>query len=82
MNARSPGDEFQAAIEDRVFEDLHDTADEVCSLAVSIREAAFRRDDIFIRIYRVEFIRQARLLAGLIRDLAPLEGEKTEAEGR
>jgi hypothetical protein len=75
MNARSPDDEFQAAVEDRVLEDIYDTADEVRSLTISIREAAFRRDDIFIRIYRVEFIRQARLLAGLIRDLAPLEGE-------
>jgi hypothetical protein len=42
MNARSPGDEFQAAVEDRVLEDIYDTADEVRSLAVSIREAAFR----------------------------------------
>lgn len=60
---------------DRVFGDVHDTADELRSLAVSIREAAFRRDSAWLRIHRVEFTRQARLLAGLLKDLAPLEGE-------
>jgi hypothetical protein len=60
---------------DRVFTDIHDTADEIRSLSISIREAAFRRDTVFLRIYRVEFARQARLLVELIKDLAPLEGE-------
>jgi hypothetical protein len=65
---------------DRVFTDIHDMADEHRSLTISVREAAFRRDAAFLRIYRVEFIRQARLLAGLIGDLAPLEGEKARAK--
>ena len=69
-------------VEDRIFEDIHDTADLIRSLAIGIREAAYRRDDIFIRIYRAEFREQAVLLLGLIKDLAPLEGEKTEAKGK
>jgi hypothetical protein len=48
--------------------------DEHRSLSISIREAAFRRDAAFLRIYRVEFIRQARLVSGLINDLKPLAG--------
>jgi hypothetical protein len=60
---------------DRVFTDIHDTADELRSLAVSIREDAFRRNSAWLRIRRTEFIQQARLLAGLLKDLAPLEGE-------
>ncbi len=60
---------------DRVFTDIHYMADELRSYAISIREASFRRDSAWLRIHRVEFVRQARLLAGLIRDLAPLEGE-------
>jgi hypothetical protein len=60
---------------DQILFDVHSVADEVRSLSVSIREAAFRHDTVFLRIYRVEFVRQARLLAGLIRDIAPLEGE-------
>jgi hypothetical protein len=68
--------------EERVFQDIYSTADFVRSDAVSILEAAFRRDRFFIRIHRIEFVRQARLLAGLINDLAPLEGELTAAKGR
>jgi hypothetical protein len=79
QSAESLSQEQASKVEDRVFEDIHDTADEIRSRAISIREAAFRRDDIYLRIYRVEFIQQARLLAGLINDLAPLEGEKAEA---
>jgi hypothetical protein len=63
---------------DRVFGDIHDTADGLRSYAVSIREAAFRRDRAWLRIHRVEFVRQARLLAGLINDLAPLDGERRQ----
>jgi hypothetical protein len=65
---------------DRIFEDVHDVADGVRSLAVSLREAAFRRDPITLRIHRAEFRQQAGLLLGLIRDIAPLEGEVTEAK--
>ena len=86
MNAPAPRAEFRAlvnAVEDRVFEDIHDTADLIRSLAIGIREAAYRRDHIFIRIYRAEFREQAALLLGLIRDItARLEGEKTEAKGK
>jgi hypothetical protein len=60
---------------DRVLCDVHCTADEPRSLAVSFREAAFRRDIAFFRIYRVEITRQARLLAELIKDVAPIAGE-------
>jgi hypothetical protein len=69
----------QAFPDDSTFEDICDTAAMVRSHAVSIQEAAFRRDSIFIRIHRLEFIREANLLVGLIRDLAPLEGEKVRA---
>jgi hypothetical protein len=61
--------------DDIVFTNLHDSADDLRSYALSIREAAFRRDRIWLRIHRAEFVRQARLLAGLLKDLAPLEGE-------
>jgi hypothetical protein len=62
---------------DRVYRDIHDVADELRSLTVSIREAAFRRNSAWLRIHRAEFIQQTRLLVGLIRDVAPLEGEGT-----
>jgi hypothetical protein len=66
---------------DRVFTDIQSTADFLRSLAISIREAAYRRDDIFIRIYRGEFIEQARLLSSLIKDDLPrLDGEETAAK--
>ncbi len=70
-----------SATNDVSFEDIYDTADLISSLAVSIREAAYRRDDIWIRIYRVEFHQQAVLLMGLIRDIAPLPGEKAAEKG-
>lgn len=76
MNAHTPSAEFDNAGEDKVLEDIYDTADLVRSFVVSIHEAAFRRDHIWIRIHRVEFIEQARLLSGLIKDLAPLAGER------
>ena len=64
------------AVDDvRIFEDIHDSADVVRSLAISLREAAWRRDQIHLRIHRAEFRREASLLLGLIRDIAPLEGE-------
>lgn len=62
--------------EHKIFGDIHSVADEVRSLTVSLREAAFRRDSVWLRIHRVEFIQQARLLVGLISDVAPLEGER------
>jgi hypothetical protein len=62
---------------ERVYRDIHDAADELRSYAISIREAAFRRDRAWLRIHRAEFIQQTRLLAALIRDVAPLEGEAT-----
>jgi hypothetical protein len=67
--------EFEAAGDDRIYADIHDVADDVRSLAVSIREAAWRRDRLMVRILRAEFRQQAVLLLGLIRDIAPLEGE-------
>jgi hypothetical protein len=69
-------DSAAAVDPDRLFGDIHDAADDARSLAVSIREAAFRRDRAWLRIHRAEFIQQARLLAGLIRDIAPLEAER------
>jgi hypothetical protein len=71
-----------AAVDDRIYADIHDVADDVRSLAVSLREAAFRRDGIMLRIGRVEFRQQALLLLGLIKDIAPLEGEVTGAAKR
>jgi hypothetical protein len=75
---------FKADVVDdeRAYEDIRDTADVVRSLAVSLREAAFRRDAIHLRIHRAEFRREVSLLLGLIRDIAPLEGELTEAKSR
>jgi hypothetical protein len=55
-----------------ILEQVHDAADDVRSHAVSIREAAWRRDILWLRIHRVEFIRAAHLLAALIREAAPL----------
>jgi hypothetical protein len=71
-----------AGAEDRVLEDIYNTADRVRSLAVSIMEAAYRGDATWIRIYRCEFRREVVLLQGLIGDLAPLEGELAAAKGR
>jgi hypothetical protein len=67
--------EFEAAGDDRAFADIHDVADDVRSLAVSLREAAWRRDRIMVRILRPELRAQVVLLLGLIKDIAPLEGE-------
>ena len=67
--------EFEAAGDDRIFEDIVDTSDLVASLARSIAEAAWRRDQLMVRILRAEFRQQAVLLLGLIRDIAPLGGE-------
>ena len=64
---------------DRIYADIHEVADTLRSLAVSIREAAFRQDEIWLRIYRAEFVQQAHLLVGLIRDIAPLKREKARA---
>ena len=72
--------EFEAAGDDLIFEDIVDTSDLVASLARSIAEASFRRDPITLRIHRAEFRQQAVLLLGLIRDLAPLEGETTASK--
>jgi hypothetical protein len=72
--------EFEAAGDDRIFEDIVYTSDLVASLARSIAEAAWRRDQLMVRILRAEFRQQAVLLLGLIRDIAPLEGEATEAK--
>jgi hypothetical protein len=80
VNAPTPSQAFEAETADRVYADIHDVADDVRSLAISLREAAFRRDGIMLRIGRVEFRQQAVLLLGLIRDIAPLEGEVTGAE--
>jgi hypothetical protein len=81
MTIAAPPAAFEAPVEDRVLEDIHDTADLVRSLAISLREAAYRRDRISIRIYRAEFRALTVLLLGLIADLAPLEGEVTAAKG-
>jgi hypothetical protein len=74
--------EFEAAGDDRIFEDIVDTSDLVASLARSIAEAAWRRDQLMVRILRAEFRQQAVLLLALIRDLAPLEGELAGADKR
>jgi hypothetical protein len=57
---------------DRVYRDIHDVADELESIARSIREDAYRRNGFWLRMHRHELVQQARLLAGLIRDVAPL----------
>jgi hypothetical protein len=82
MSAAPNNAEFEAGVDDQIFENIHDVADDVRSLAVSIREAAFRRDGIMLRIGRAEFRQQAILLLGLIRDLAPIEGELAGADKR
>ena len=64
------------------FEDIHDVADLIRSLSISIREAAARSDQLMLRIHRAEFVQQARLLAALIRDVTPLEGELAGAAKR
>jgi hypothetical protein len=66
---------FRAGVDDRIYADIHDVADDVRSLAISLREAAWRRDQLMVRILRAEFRQQAVLLLALIRDIAPLEGE-------
>jgi hypothetical protein len=81
MNALPPA-EFESAGDDRIFEDVYDVADDVRSLAVSLREAAWRRDQLMVRILRAEFRRQVGLLLGLTRDVAPLEGELAGADKR
>jgi hypothetical protein len=60
---------------DRIYRDIFNRADTTQSLCVSIREAAFRRDSAWLRIHRAELIQHTRLLVGLIRDIAPLQGE-------
>jgi hypothetical protein len=61
---------------DRVFTDIHNTADDLRSLAISIREDAFRRNSAWLRIHRPELIQQVRLLSGLIKDLELLKCER------
>jgi hypothetical protein len=83
VNAPTPSQAFEAETaeaNDRIFEDIHDVADVVRSLAVSLREAAWRRDRLMVRILRAEFRQQVVLLLGLIKDIAPLAGEVTEAK--
>jgi hypothetical protein len=80
MTAAPDNAAFRAGVDDRIYGDIHDVADDVRSLAVSLREAAWRRDQIMVRILRPEFRRQSVLLLGLIRDIAPLEGERTGAD--
>jgi hypothetical protein len=83
MTVAPAPEEFEAAADEvrrDGYQDVGDVADEVRSLAVSLREAAFRRDAITLRIHRAEFRQQATLLLGLIRDIAPLEGETTASK--
>jgi hypothetical protein len=85
MTVAVPPETFEAeiaAVDDRIYQDIHDTADDIRSLAVSLREAAFRRDPMTLRIHRAEFRPLAILLLGLIRDLVLLEGELTGAAKR
>jgi hypothetical protein len=82
VNAPTPSQAFEAETADRVYADIRDVADDVRSLAVSLREAAWRRDQLMVRILRAEFRQQAVLLLALIRDLAPLEGELAGADKR
>jgi hypothetical protein len=82
VNAPTPAQAFEAETADRVYADIHDVADDVRSLAVSLREAAWRRDQLMVRILRAEFRRQVGLLLGLTRDVAPLKGELAGADKR
>ena len=41
---------------DRVFRDIHDVADQLESIARSIREDAYRRNSAWLRIHRAEFV--------------------------
>jgi hypothetical protein len=61
---------------DRVFADIYDMADQLESIARSIREDAYRRNAFWLRMHRPELVQQARLISGLIRDLAPIEGKR------
>jgi hypothetical protein len=78
--APAPSEFETGAGDDQIYQDIHDTASRVESYAISIREAAFRGDRIYLRIYRADFRREVSLLLGLIGDLAALEGEATEAK--
>jgi hypothetical protein len=49
-------------------------------LSVGIAEAAYRGDSFWLRIQSHDFVQQARLLSGLIRDLAPLERQAMTAQ--
>jgi hypothetical protein len=57
---------------DRISADIYNVCDVNISLINSIREATSRQDTAWLRIYRAEYVQQARLLVALIRDLAPL----------
>jgi hypothetical protein len=59
---------------DRVFTDIESTADFLASYCRSVGEAAFRRNEIELRIYRPELYRLANELMALIRDVAPVDG--------
>jgi hypothetical protein len=51
-------------------------ADQLESIARSIREDAYRRNAFWLRMHRPELVQQARLISGLIRDLSPIEGKR------
>jgi hypothetical protein len=60
---------------DRTFRDIIDTADRMGSILRSLSEDAYRRNGFWLRMHRQEFVHEARLLSGLLRDLSPIKGE-------
>jgi hypothetical protein len=60
--------------DDPLFDEVHYQSQITESLCISIREAAFRRDELSLRQLRAEFWRNANLLMGNIRAVAPLDG--------
>jgi hypothetical protein len=56
------------------FEAVHDQAQLVESFAISIREAAFRRDEVGLRLYRAPFREAVKALMGGLRNAAPIQG--------
>lgn len=58
------------------FENVYEVAQLVESLSISIREAAFRRDEIGLRILRGEFHRAVCELTAELRVAVPIEARQ------
>lgn len=61
---------------DRTFRDIIATVDRFELILRSIHEDAYRRNGTWLRIHRAEFVQEARLLSGLLKDISALEGER------